>query len=127
MSGNDSSRSETEEFTTSRGKELSTVLGEEHSPSVQTVRKWMRDFKGGRTDCSDLQRSGRPASISTEEKISKVQALVQEDRRITVDQVASELEISHARCLRNNFLTLKNVHKSGLHFLVQFDVLIQNM
>ena len=61
---------------------------------MQTVRKLVREFQGGRADCSDLQRSGRPASISTE-KISEVRALVQEDRRIAVDQVASQLEISH--------------------------------
>ena len=55
----------------------------------------MREFQDGRTDCSNLQRAGRSASGSTEEKINEVQALIQQDRRITVDQMATELDISH--------------------------------
>ena len=75
--------------------QILVVMGEASSPSIQTVRKWVREFSDGRTDCSDLQRAGRPASASTEEKSDEVQALIQQDRRITVDQVATELDISH--------------------------------
>lgn len=70
------------------------VMGEE-CPSIQTVRKWVREFQDGRTNCSDLQRDGRPVSVITEEKINDVRALIQQDRRITVDQMATELDISH--------------------------------
>ena len=38
------------------------VVGVENSPSIQTVRKWVREFKEGRSDCRDVKRPGRPAA-----------------------------------------------------------------
>ena len=38
------------------------VIGVEDSPSIQTVRKWVREFKEGRSDCHDVKRPGRPAA-----------------------------------------------------------------
>ena len=38
------------------------VQGVEEFPSIQTVRKWVREFKEGRSDCHDVKRPGRPAA-----------------------------------------------------------------
>ena len=74
---------------------LVEVKRKESSPSIQTVRKWVREFKEGRSECSDVQRPGRPAAVSTDEMTERIQALVHEDCRITIDQIARELDISH--------------------------------
>jgi transposase len=50
--------------------------------SVQHVRKRCREFKDGRTDVHDEQRSGRP-SVS-DETIVKVEETMLKDRRVTV-------------------------------------------
>ena len=55
----------------------------------------MREFNDGRTECSDLQRTGRPVSTCTEEKSDEVPALIQQERRVTVDQMATELNTGH--------------------------------
>ena len=49
--------------------------------SVQHVRKWCREFTGGRTDIHEEERSERP-SVS-DETIEKVEGILLEDRRIT--------------------------------------------
>jgi len=50
------------------------------------VRKWCKEFKEGRTDVHDEQRSGRP-SVS-DETIAKVEAAMLKDRRITVRELS---------------------------------------
>lgn len=49
------------------------------------MRKWCREFKDGRTDVHDEQRSGRP-SVS-DETIAKVEAEMLKDRRVTVREL----------------------------------------
>lgn len=54
--------------------------------SVQHVRKWCREFKNGRTNVHDEERSGRP-SVS-DETIAKVEAAMLSDRRVTVRELS---------------------------------------
>lgn len=59
------------------------------APSRQTVEKWFADFKRGRTDTDDAERSGRPIEVVTPENIKKVHRIVSENRKprlLTVDQ-----------------------------------------
>ncbi|UYV77190.1 hypothetical protein LAZ67_15000063 [Cordylochernes scorpioides] len=51
-------------------------------------------FKEGREETADNERSGRPSTSTTSEKVDKVLELVREDRRITVREVAEETGIS---------------------------------
>jgi transposase len=53
--------------------------------SIQHVRKWCREFKDGRTDVIDQQRSGRP-SVS-DETIAKVEETMLKDRRVKVREL----------------------------------------
>ena len=66
-------------------RQLTEVYGEK-SMSVQHVRKWCREFTGGRTDIHDEERSGGP-SVS-DETIEKVEGILHEDRRITIRELA---------------------------------------
>jgi len=52
---------------------------------IKNVRKWCREFTGGRTNVHDEPRAGRP-SIS-DETVAKVEQLMLEDRRITVREL----------------------------------------
>jgi transposase len=48
------------------------------------VYKWVTRFSEGRERVTDEERSGRPATNRTEEKIAKVRQIVCENRRLTV-------------------------------------------
>ncbi|UYV77493.1 hypothetical protein LAZ67_15001262 [Cordylochernes scorpioides] len=58
------------------------------------VFEWYKRFKEGREETADNERSGRPSTSTTPEKVDKVLELVREDRRITVREVAEEVGIS---------------------------------
>ncbi|UYV77117.1 hypothetical protein LAZ67_14003350 [Cordylochernes scorpioides] len=57
-------------------------------------KTWYKRFKEGREETADNERSGRPSTSTTPEKVDKVLELVREDRRITVREVAKEARIS---------------------------------
>ncbi|UYV70649.1 hypothetical protein LAZ67_8000164 [Cordylochernes scorpioides] len=62
--------------------------------SRRRVFEWYKRFKEGREETADNERSGRPSTSTTPEKVDKVWELVREDRRITVREVAEETGIS---------------------------------
>ncbi|UYV71286.1 hypothetical protein LAZ67_8002508 [Cordylochernes scorpioides] len=62
--------------------------------SRRRVFEWYKHFKEGREETADNDRSGRPFTSTTPEKVDKVLELVREDRRITVREFAEEAEIS---------------------------------
>ena len=75
--------------------EIVQVVGEEHSPDISTVRRWVRTFQGNRrASVEDMPRSGRPRSSTTQTVVAKVQKLIEEDRRITVEELSYEIGIS---------------------------------
>ena len=53
---------------------------------MQHVRKWCREFSGGRTDVHDEQRSGRP---SVSDDVAKI--ILLEDRRVTIRELAEQV------------------------------------
>ena len=63
-------------------------------PSIQTVRKWVRELEEERECLQDEQRSGRPVSVTTRATVEAVQMLVEADRRVRISHVAEELDIS---------------------------------
>ncbi|KOC58751.1 Histone-lysine N-methyltransferase SETMAR [Habropoda laboriosa] len=65
--------------------------------SVQHVRKWGREFKDGRTDVHDEQRSGRP-SIS-DETIAKVEETMLKDRRVTARELCEMVPYVSKTCI----------------------------
>ena len=54
----------------------------------KNVYKWCREFKSGRTTVHDEERSGRP-SIVTDELVQKVDEIVRDDRRLTLDEISA--------------------------------------
>jgi histone-lysine N-methyltransferase SETMAR len=63
--------------------------------SLQQVYEWDRKFKNGVSSVTDIDRPGRPHTANTPESLEQVERIIRENRRITIDEVALELGISH--------------------------------
>jgi histone-lysine N-methyltransferase SETMAR len=72
---------------------LHTVFGE-NALGKSAVYKWVDRFREGRIETEDDPRSGRPRTSVTTENIARVQALIEEDRRVGVAYIAEVLGIS---------------------------------
>ena len=57
--------------------------------------KWVQAFKDGRESITDDLRSGRSVDVSTPEAVQAVEDLIKSDRRVTLDEIATKLDISH--------------------------------
>lgn len=63
---------------------------------ASSVRQWVKHFKDGNTDISDQPRSCHPQTASTEHNKERVDALIRDDRRVTVRAIAAELGIGYS-------------------------------
>ena len=54
-------------------------------------------FCEGRESVTDEERSGRPATSRTDEKIAKVRKIVRENCRLTVRSIAEQVNIDRER------------------------------
>jgi len=52
--------------------------------SQRKVYEWVERFKSGRTRVTDEGRSGRPSTLRTQDHIDRADAMIREERRITV-------------------------------------------
>lgn len=66
--------------------QLCQVYGE-GCMDIKNVRKWVREFKQGRTNIHDEERSGRPTTAITDAMVEKIDGLVRENRRITTREL----------------------------------------
>ncbi|UYV85140.1 hypothetical protein LAZ67_X004709 [Cordylochernes scorpioides] len=62
------------------------------------VYRWYKMFSEGREDVNDEERAGRPSTSTTDEKINEVEKMILAKRRITVREVAEDLNISIGSC-----------------------------
>ena len=93
---------------------------QDNTPSYETTRRWMREFDNGRQSTEDLDRSGRPPCATLDEFVSKVQDLLNEDPRMTCEEMAPAIGISKNsvhRILREKLQKRKIVAKWVPHFL----------
>ena len=80
-------------------------------------------FSEGREDVSDEERSGRPSTSTTDENIDEVKKLVLANRRITVREVAEDLNISIGLChsIITNSLGMRRVAAKFIPKLLNFE------
>ncbi|XP_029668258.1 protein GVQW3-like [Formica exsecta] len=74
------------------------MLGKAYSESCISKTQaydWYKAFKEGREVVYDLPPSGRPSTTSTDENIEKIKKIVIENRRLSVREMAHELQMSH--------------------------------
>lgn len=75
-----------------------TVAYGEATLDRSNVYRWYKMFSEGREDVNDEERAGRPSTSRTDEKINEVEKMVLANRRITVREVAEDLNISIGSC-----------------------------
>jgi len=62
---------------------------------ASSVRRWVKHFKDGNTSIQDQPRSGRPRTASTERNKERVDEIIQDNKRVTVDTIARTLGLGH--------------------------------
>lgn len=70
------------------------------SMSRTRVFEWHARFRAGRTAIEDDAHTGRPVRCTTLDIVAKVQQLVREDRRQTIQGLADEVGIGYGTCQR---------------------------
>ena len=69
--------------------------------SETTVKRWYADFKRGRTDTNNAERSGRPNSAVVPENTKKLHKFVLADRKLKLREIAEALKISEGSVFTN--------------------------
>jgi len=59
---------------------------------------WYRRFKSARTTIEDDPKSGRPSTSMDDDHVEKVLAVIRQNRRRTVREVAEEVGICKSSC-----------------------------
>ena len=59
-----------------------------------TICYWFAEFKRGRTDIDDGERSGRPIEAITPEYVKKAHKLVISDRKLKLHEIAETVKAS---------------------------------
>ena len=75
-------------------KTLQKVCGEQ-SLSQAAVYIWVDNFKDGRDNVKSRHSPGRTTEASTEENVVKVKQILDTDRRLTCEEIARDVGISH--------------------------------
>ena len=65
------------------------------APSKTTICRCYAEFKRGRTDTKDAERSDRPNEVVTPKTIKKVHQIVFENRKLKLREIADTLKISY--------------------------------
>jgi len=68
--------------------------------SLQQVYEWTRKFMNSISSVTDSPRPGQAHPVVTPEGIAAVEAIVKENRRVTVNEIAEHLDMSHGSAHR---------------------------
>lgn len=91
---------------TLRGKsasEIHSALQEvcgSHCLHFSNIFRWVQRFNQGTTSTNDEHRSGRPATVTDGYYVDKVKECVDNARRMTCEEIASEVGVSHSSVYR---------------------------
>jgi histone-lysine N-methyltransferase SETMAR len=77
----------------------------------RTVYKWSERFRSGSESIDDEDRPGRISTSCTDEDISKVNEMIRSNRKLTIREIADELNISFGSVqhILTNVLNMKRV------------------
>ena len=97
-------------------EELQSVYKDE-SPSKSFVYKWIGEFQRGRTSVLTEHHGGRPNEIG-DEKQEALAAIVRDERRITIRDLADRLHVSYGSC--QQILKSLGIRKLSSRFVPRF-------
>jgi len=103
--------------------EMLTVAYGESTLSKKNVYKWYNLFQEGRENVNDEPRSGRPSTSKTDENVQEVKKIVFKNRRITIREIADDLNISFGSCqsILTDVLGMTRVSAKFVPKLLNFD------
>jgi transposase len=81
------------------GVEIHRRLSAQYGNSVlqqRSVYEWIEKLKNGRTSVPHEEGAGRPSTATDDANIERVRDMILLDRRVTIDEVANRLQISHS-------------------------------
>ncbi|XP_035231680.1 protein GVQW3-like [Stegodyphus dumicola] len=67
----------------------------ENTMSRQSIAKWCNMFENGPTDIDNAKREGRPSTATNSEIAARVNECILANRRIMIDEISNEVDISH--------------------------------
>jgi len=107
----------------SKTLEMLTVTYGESTLSKKNVYKWYKLFQEGRENVNDEPRSGRPSTSKTDENVQEVKEIVLKNRRITIREIADDLNISFGSCqsILTDVLGMTRVSAKFVPKLLNFD------
>ncbi|XP_053957099.1 uncharacterized protein LOC128862448 [Anastrepha ludens] len=73
-------------------RKIRTAFGGD-AKGITQIKEWFHRFKNGRTSAESKPRSGRTSTCRNEHVIAKVDAVVMRDRRVTIREIAEEVDI----------------------------------
>jgi hypothetical protein len=77
--------------------EMLQAFGETALSRSKTFELYSR-FKNGRTSIDDDPHTGRPSKARTNETVDRVSAVIRGNRRLTIRDIADELNLSFDTC-----------------------------
>ena len=72
----------------------------DQSLSCAQVFQWHARFKTGRISVDDDEHTGRSTSCTTPETVAQIQELIRQDQRLTIRNIAEEVEVGYGTCQR---------------------------
>ena len=96
----------------------------ESAMSKTRVYEWYKRFQDGREDIEDDERPGRPSISTTDENVEKMKEIVMNGRRITIREVADDVNISIGSCheIFSNVLGMKRIITGDETWVYGYDV-----
>jgi len=80
--------------------------------------EWHARFKRGRTSLEDDERSGRPSTSSTPKNVETIRRLVHEDRRRTIKDIATIVNVPY-RTVQTILTCDLNMHRVAAKFVLR--------
>ncbi|XP_068245243.1 protein GVQW3-like [Palaemon carinicauda] len=84
-------------------QKIQQAFGDE-AMGITQIKEWYNRFKKGQTSVEFKPRSGRPSTSRNEECVENVRRIVEDDRRITINEITEEVGIS----TRSEMLAARN-------------------
>ncbi|UYV76625.1 hypothetical protein LAZ67_14001499 [Cordylochernes scorpioides] len=96
-----------------------TVAYGENTLDRSNVYRWYKMFSEGREDVNDEERAGHPSTSTTDKKVNEVEKMILANRRITVREVAEDLNISIGSC-HSIFINDLGMRRVAAKFIPKF-------